>query len=139
MKFLHLNFIPRSSDVALLALRIWMGAAMLLLHGWGKLMNFSSMAEKFMDFMGLGKSVSLGLAVFGELGCAALLIAGLWTRAAALGLGITMGVAFWVAHGGKLSGPGNGEMAFLYLGGCVALFIAGGGKFAIDAKLGAKG
>lgn len=44
MKFLHLNFIPRSADAALLVLRIWFGGAMVLLHGWQKLTNFSSMA-----------------------------------------------------------------------------------------------
>jgi uncharacterized membrane protein YphA (DoxX/SURF4 family) len=30
-------------------------------------------------------------------------------------------------------------MAFLFLGGFVALFIAGAGKFSVDAKIGAKG
>lgn len=139
MKILQLNFLPRSADLALLLLRVWLGASMLLLHGWVKVTKFSSIAEKFIDFMGIGKTPSLALAVFAEFACAALLIAGLWTRAAALCLGFTMGVAFWVGHGGKLSGPGHGELAFIYLGGCVALFVAGGGKFAADAKLGAKG
>jgi putative oxidoreductase len=139
VKFLHLNFIPRSSDAALLVLRIWFGASMLLLHGWGKLTGFSAMAEKFLDFLGMGRTPSLGLAVFAEVVCAALLVAGLWTRVAALALVVTMAVAFWVAHGGRLSGPGSGEMAFLYLGAYVVLFVAGGGKYSLDAKMGAKG
>jgi putative oxidoreductase len=139
VKFLHLNFIPRSSDVALLVVRIWFGASMLLLHGWGKLTGFSAMAEKFLDFLGMGRTPSLGLAVFAEVVCAALLVAGLWTRVAALALVVTMAVAFWVAHGGRLSGPGSGEMAFLYLGAYVVLFVAGGGKYSLDAKMGAKG
>ena len=50
-----------------------------------------------------------------------------------------MGVAFWVAHGGKLTGQGNGEMAFLYLGACAVLFLTGGGRYSADASLGAKG
>jgi uncharacterized membrane protein YphA (DoxX/SURF4 family) len=29
-------------------------------------------------------------------------------------------------------------MAFLYLGAFLALFFAGGGKFSVDAKIGAK-
>jgi putative oxidoreductase len=139
VKFLHLNFIPRSSDAALLVLRIWFGASMLLLHGWGKLTGFSAMAEKFLDFLGMGRTPSLALAVFAEVVCAALLVAGLWTRVAALALVVTMAVAFWVAHGGRLSGPGSGEMAFLYLGAYVVLFVAGGGKYSLDAKMGAKG
>ncbi len=138
MKFLHLNFVPRSADVALLVLRVWFGASMLLLHGWGKLTGFSAMAANFPDPFGIGKTASLGLAVFGEVVCAALLALGLFTRFAALGVGITMLVAFWFAHGLKLTGPGSGEMAFLYLGAAVTLFIAGGGKFSVDAKIGAK-
>jgi putative oxidoreductase len=139
MKILQLNFIPRNADLALLVLRVWLGASMLWLHGWMKVTKFSTIAPKFMDFLGLGQTPSLVLAIFAELICAALLVVGLWTRLAALCLGFTMGVAFWVAHGGKLSGAGSGEMAFLYLAGCVALFVAGGGKFSVDARLGAKG
>lgn len=138
MKFLQLNFLPRSADLALLLLRVWFGASMLALHGWGKVMNFSTYAEKFADPFGIGKMPSLALAVFGEVVCSALLVAGLFTRVAALGTGITMAVAFWYAHGGRLSGQGNGEMAFLYLGVYVVLFVAGGGRFSLDARLGAK-
>jgi putative oxidoreductase len=138
MKFLHLNFLPRSPDTALLLLRVWHGAALLVLHGWGKLINYSTLAPKFADPFGIGKSPSLMLAIFAEVLCAALLVVGLFTRVAALMAAITMGVAFWFAHGGRLTGPGNGEMAFLFLGVYLALFIAGGGKYSLDAKLGAK-
>jgi putative oxidoreductase len=139
MKFLHLNFLPRSADVALLVLRIWYGAALLLLHGWGKVMNFSTLSEKFADPFGIGRTPSLVLAIFGEVICPALLVAGLYTRVAALGAAVAMGTAFWFAHGAKLSGPGNGELAFAYLGVFVALFIAGAGKYSVDARIGAKG
>lgn len=139
MKFLQLNFLPRSADLGLLVIRLWFGGAMLVLHGWPKVLKFSTIAPQFMDFLGLGKEVSLGLAVVAELGCAALLVLGLWTRVAALVLGFTMGVAFWIAHGGNLSGPQSGEMAFLFLGAYLALFVAGGGRYALDARLGAKG
>jgi putative oxidoreductase len=139
MKFLHLNFLPRSNDTALLVLRIWFGGSLLFLHGWGKLVGFSSMSSQFLDPFGIGKTPSLALAVAGELVCSALLMLGLFTRVAALGAGLTMLTAFWFAHGHRLTGTGNGEMAFLYLGAFVALFIAGAGKFSLDAKMGAKG
>ena len=139
MKFLQLNFLPRSADAALLLLRIWHGGALLLLHGWGKLTGFSAMADKFVDPFGIGRTPSLVLAIGGEVVCASLLVLGLFTRIAALGAGATMATAFWFAHGGKLSGPGNGEMAFLFLGVYIALFIAGAGRFSLDARLGAKG
>lgn len=139
MKFLHLNFFPRSANTALLLLRVWHGGSLLLLHGWGKLTGFSSMSDKFADPFGLGPTSSLALAVFGEVVCSSLIVLGLFTRVAALGAGITMATAFWHAHGTRLTGPGNGEMPFIYLGVFVALFIAGAGKFSLDAKLGAKG
>ena len=139
MKIFQLNFIPRSADLALLLLRIWFGASMAALHGWGKLTGFTAISPQFMDFMGLGKGPSLALTILAELACAACLVIGLWTRLCALILGFAMGVAFWVAHGGKLMGQGNGEMAFLYLGACAVLFLAGAGRFSADANLGAKG
>ena len=139
MKFLHLNFVPRSADVALLLVRVWFGASLLLLHGWGKLVGFSSMASQFPDPIGIGKTPSLALAVFAEAVCAALIVLGLFTRAAALVVSINLAVAFWFVHGLKLTGSGNGELAFLYIGAALALFIAGGGKFSVDAKIGAKG
>jgi putative oxidoreductase len=139
MKFLQLNFIPRSADLGLLVLRLWIGASMAVLHGWGKLAGFSKMSPQFLDFMGIGKGPSLALTVFAELAGAAFIVVGLWTRLSALVLAFAMGVAFWVAHGGKLTGQGNGEMAFLYLGACAVLFLTGGGRYSADASLGAKG
>lgn len=139
MKFLHLNFLPRSADLALLLVRVWFGASLLLLHGWAKLTNFSSMASQFADPFGIGKTPSLALAVAGEVVCSTLLILGLFTRVAALGAASAMATAFWFAHGGKLTGAGNGEMAFLFLGAFLALFLAGAGKYSVDASMGAKG
>lgn len=48
---------------------------------------------------------------------------------------ITMLVTFLLVHGGALSGEGCGEMAFIYLGGYVALLLAGPGLFSLDASL----
>lgn len=138
MKLLHFNFLPRSADAALLVLRLWHGLALLGLHGWGKLTGFGAMAGQFPDPFGIGSKTSLALAIFGELVCAGLLVVGLFTRLAALAAGITMATAFWFAHHGKLSGDGNGELAFVYLGAFLALFVGGGGRFSIDAKMGAK-
>ena len=133
-KYLQLEFVPRSADVALLVLRVWLGLAMALLHGWGKLVNLISGSSKFPDILGIGPTPALALAVFAEFFCSILLILGLWTRLAALMLLITMSVAFFMAHGAKLSGQGNGELAFTYLAGYVVLLLAGAGKFSVDKK-----
>jgi putative oxidoreductase len=137
-KILRLDFLPRSTDFALLALRIWIGLSMLLLHGWGKLTNFDATSEKFIDLFGLGQKFSLAMAVFGEAVCSALLVIGLFTRFAAASLLITMSVAFFLAHKAVLKGQGNGELAFIYLAVYFALFVAGGGRFSLDAKMGGK-
>ena len=138
-KLLHifqLSCLPSSVDVGLLVLRVWLGLAMSLLHGKGKLLGFAEMSQKFLDPFGIGPSASLALAVFAELVCGALLALGFVTRFAALNLVITMGVAFFIAHKGSLAqGPGSGEMAFIYLAGFVTLLISGGGRFSLDAML----
>lgn len=138
MKFiptLRLDFLPRSSDFALLVLRLWIGLSLLLLHGWAKLTGFSKMSGKFPDPLGIGSSTSLGLAVFAEVACAILIVLGLFTRLAALAQAILMTVAFCMVHKASLAaGPGSGELAFLYLAAFVTLFIAGPGRYALDGK-----
>jgi putative oxidoreductase len=76
--------------------------------------------------------------VFGEFFCSLLLIFGLFTRFAALCCGMTMTVAFLMAHKMVLKGPGSGELAFIYLGVYAALFVAGAGRFSVDARIGGK-
>ena len=137
MKFLQFKFIPQSTDFALLLLRVVAGLTLLLNHGWGKVTNFGTISDNFMNFLGLGSTTSLVLIIIAEVLCAALLVVGWLTRFAALVIAIGMGVAFFVAHGMKLSGPGNGELAFLFLLAAATLFFAGPGKFSVDGKQGA--
>lgn len=135
-RIVQFDFLPRSPDLALLVLRGWLGLSLLWLHGRSKLTGFSGMADKFPDPLGVGSAASLAMALFAEVLCAALLVLGLFTRAAALVLVILMSVAFLVVHKASLEmGPGSGELAFLYLAGFVTLLIAGPGSFSIDAKI----
>jgi len=135
LTFAQLNFLPRSTDAGLLVLRLWLGLTLVLLHGRGKLTGFSTMAAQFPDPLGVGSQNSLMMAVFAEVACAVLLALGLFTRFAALVLAITMAVAFFAVHKMALSGPQSGELAFVYLAGFVALFVAGPGRFSVDAQL----
>jgi len=136
LKILRLDFLPPGPDLALLLLRLWLGATILLNHGLDKLLNFSEKSSGFPDPLGVGNATSLGLAVFGEVVCSALLALGLLARFAALGLVITMSVAFFVVHKAVLEpGPKSGELAFIYLAGFVALLIAGPGRFSLDQML----
>lgn len=123
-------------DVGLLLLRLWTGGAMVALHGWAKVVDFDSMAQRFPDALGLGSpAVNLALSASAEFGAAALLMLGLGTRLAALVLAVNMTVAWIVAHGARLSGAGSGETAFIYLAAFVALLVAGPGRYSIDFHL----
>lgn len=131
-KFLRLEFIASSPDAGLLLLRLWLGLSMLWLHGWEKLMNLFAGKVSFLDPLGIGETPSFILTVLAEAVCSVLLAIGLFTRWAAVILAFTMAVAFFVVNSANLKG--NGELAWLYLGGYLALFIAGAGKFSVDKK-----
>jgi putative oxidoreductase len=133
-QFIRLSFLPSSADCGLLVLRVWLGLSILLLHGVDKLKTFGATVEKFAQ---MGFPTPLGAAaVIAEGVCSALLVVGFATRWSAAFLAATMAVAFFKAHGGVLKGPGSGELAFVYLAGFVAIFIAGAGRWSVDAKLG---
>jgi putative oxidoreductase len=124
---------PVMTSAGLLVLRVWLGLTMLLNHGWDKLTGFKEMAGQFPEILPIGASANLGLAVFAEVFCSALLVFGLLTRFAAAMLVATMSVAFFIAHKGALSGAQSGEMAFIYLAGYVCLLLAGPGRLSADA------
>ncbi len=114
----------------LLVLRLGVGAMMLLLHGWGKLMMYGDLAGRFPDPLGLGSQVSLTLAVAAEVGCALLIAIGLGTRLAAVPLLITMVVAAFIVHAGD---PwAKKELALLYAAPLVTLMLTGPGRWSLD-------
>lgn len=130
--FLQLKFIPLNPSVGLLLLRVWLGGSMIGLHGWGKLQKLIDGDMKFGDPLGIGPAPTLILAVLTELVLSAFLILGFLTRFSALMLACTMAVAWAVSHKMALSGPGNGELAFIYLAGFLAILFCGGGKYGIE-------
>lgn len=120
-----------ATDIGLLWLRVTIGAMMLGSHGWGKLMKLMGPGPvQFADPFGLGAGPSLFLAVGAEVACAALLIVGLATRAAALPLLITMLVAAFIIHGDDPFK--KQEFALLYAVPCVTLMLTGPGRLSLD-------
>ena len=105
---------------------------MLVLHGWDKLTGYRSVVEDFPDPLGIGRHMSLLLALFAELVCSALLVAGALTRFAATVLIINMSVALFMVHHGDMTQAGHGEPAALYLFGYITILLAGGGRFSAD-------
>lgn len=134
-RILKLDFIPRSTDIALLVLRIWLGLSMFILHGMGKFQKFSTLSGSFPDPLNVGSSTSLGLAILAEFVGSLLLIVGAFTRSASVLLIATMSVAAFIIHKATFTGEANGELALLYLAGYVTLFLAGGGRFALDERI----
>lgn len=117
-------------DVGLLVLRISIGLMMLLGHGLPKLMEFSEKAGSFPDPLGVGSTLSLTLAIVGEVGGSILLVLGLGTRVGAVPFLVTMMVAVLVIHGDD---PwARKELALLYAVPALALLLAGPGRFSFD-------
>jgi putative oxidoreductase len=120
----------QNTDLAALMIRIIFRGLMLVNHGWGKFDKISSGNLGFPDPLGIGSEISLYLAVFSEVICAALVTVGLFTRAATIPLVFTMGVAFFVVHGGDAFA--EKESSFMYLLGYLAIIFIGPGKYSMD-------
>ncbi len=120
------------NGIGLLILRVGVAGMMLVGHGWPKLADFSAKSSSFPDPLGVGSTASLGLAVFGEVVCALLLILGLFTRLASVPFLITMLVAAFLVHS---SDPwAKKEFALLYAIPALTLFFTGPGRLSIDAR-----
>ena len=117
---------------AILLLRIFIGLLMIT-HGWGKLSNFEAFAGGFPDPIGIGSKLSLMLAIGAELFASVFLILGLLTRLSAVPLAFTMGVAFFVVHAADPFQ--TKELALVYLGAYIYLFLVGPGKYSLDRML----
>ncbi len=134
-KILSTNYSSASFNAAMLILRIAAGVLMMQ-HGYDKLVHFSTMKTQFVNFLGMGQTMSLALTVFAEFFCSLFLIIGLFTRLAAIPLIITMLVAIFKVHNGKLLGDEHSEMAQLYLAGYLALLFCGPGRVSVDGMVG---
>lgn len=119
----------------LLAVRIIFGA-LLMNHGIQKLSHFQELSVAFPDPLGVGSTLSLGLAIFGELVCSIGFIIGFLYRLALIPMIFTMSVAFFVIHANDVFAVK--ELAFIYLIVFILMYIAGPGNFSIDHLIGRK-
>ncbi len=99
-------------------------------HGWQKWLNFESLSTTFPDPLGVGSEASLVLALFAELLCPAAVIVGFLYRLALIPMLFTMGMAFFVIHGGDPFAAR--ELAFLYFTVFFTLWLAGPGRVSVD-------
>lgn len=113
----------------LLALRVFFGL-LLLMHGIQKWTGFSELSPAFPDPLSVGNSVSLGLAIFAEIVCSIAFIFGFLYRLVLIPMIFTMGIVFFVIHGGH--DFAMKELAFIYMVVFILLYLIGPGKFAFD-------
>jgi len=124
-----------NNDIAPLVLRLTLGV-IFIGHGWGKLFSEANPAgfAGWLGSMGLEPSYLLAVAAgLAETLGGALLIAGLFTRAAASSLVVVMLVAIGFVHlDAGMFGKGGYEFQLLLLVGVVSLLIQGAGKHSVD-------
>lgn len=122
------------TSLGLLTMRLSCGGMLLVGHGWRKLADFSQIASRFPDPLGLGSATtSLALAVFAEVFCAAAVMLGFATRLAAIPVVVTMFVAAFVVHAND---PwSEKELAVLFAVPFLTLVLTGAGKFSLDETL----
>ena len=123
-------FVP--SGISAMILRIFASFFLFFGHGLGKLEMVLSGNFQFLDPIGIGPMATLIFAAFAEGICSLLIIAGYYTRAAAMILMINMSVAFLFVH---LSDPfARMEKALLFLVIFTTIFLLGPGKLSVDGK-----
>ncbi|MDP9959458.1 DoxX family protein [Chryseobacterium lathyri] len=130
MNYFNSNSSSVPKDIILLAVRVFVGFAMLS-HGFPKLqMLLEGGKIEFFDFIGLGPTVTLVLTVIAEFVCSILLILGLFTRISLGFLIFTMTIAAFVVHGADPFD--KKEMSLIYLSVYLLLMVFGAGKVSVD-------
>jgi len=127
----------RARALGLLLLRA-AASIFLMTHGFPKLQKLLAGGEiRFFDFMGLGPTASLALAVVGEFVAPLFVLAGLLTRWAAFPALFTMIVAAFLAQAGATFA--KRELALLYLVAFATVMLLGPGPWSVDGWRAARG
>lgn len=120
-------------DLGLLILRVYLGIAMALGHGYGKLPPSERFVTGVAEMGFPAPGFFAWAAGLSEFAGGILLAAGLLTRPSALMVAITMGVAGFIRH--SADPFKDKELAFLYLCGSLVFVLAGSGRFGLDRLL----
>jgi putative oxidoreductase len=128
------NRIPATGDAGKLVLRVVL-AILLLFHGVSKVIGGVGMIAGMLAKAGLPPAVAY-LVYVGEVVAPLLILAGLFTRAAALIVVVNMVVALLLVHTGQFfsladTGGWALELQGMYLGSAVALALLGAGRYSI--------
>jgi putative oxidoreductase len=132
-KMLSTSYKEWGFNLSMFLLRLGLGALMIP-HGHDKLINFAKYKGDFMNFLGMGGTISLALTVFAEFFCSIFLVMGLFTRFTVIPLIITMLVVIFKAHNAEIFG--DGEHGALFLIGYIVILLCGPGRASVDGIMG---
>ena len=122
-------------SLGLLILRLSIGT-MLIHHGYEKTADIENFADAFVRPIGIPFPIIASyIAAYSEIDGSWLVIAGLFTRFAALSIVGTIGVAIYHAIVTAGFNIYLLELLILYMGGALCILCYGGGDFAIDRLL----
>ncbi|MCU0379820.1 MAG: DoxX family protein [Chitinophagaceae bacterium] len=132
-KLLSTQYPGWAFNISMFLLRAGLGLLMIP-HGYDKLVHFATYKKDFLNFLGMGGTISLALTVFAEFFCSIFLIMGLFSRLTVIPLIINMVVVIFQAHNGDIFG--DGEHGSLFLIGYLAILLCGPGKASVDGIMG---
>ncbi|AQT95066.1 MULTISPECIES: DoxX family protein [Pseudomonas] len=119
-------------DLGLLFLRISGALFLLWVHGLPKLLNYNEQLKLIEDPFHLGATITLLLAIFAEVLCPLLIIAGVLVRLACLPILAVLLIALWVVH------PEwtlfEGQFGWLLLIIFTTLLISGPGRLVLGQR-----
>ncbi|WP_065261402.1 DoxX family protein [Pseudomonas bananamidigenes] len=123
----------QAQDLGLLFLRISGGLFLLFVHGLPKLLDFTTQLQQIEDPFHLGAHLTLILAIFAEVLCPLLIVAGLLVRLACLPILFVLLVALLLVH--PQWSVAEGQFGWLLLILFTTVLIAGPGRLALNARL----
>ena len=116
-------------DAALLFLRVTASVLVLLVHGLPKALHYASQLDAIEDPLHFGKTLTLAFAIFAEVVCPLLMIAGIATRLAALPIMLVSAIALGLVHREWTLDQGQFAWMLLIMFGAIA--IGGAGRYRI--------
>jgi len=122
----------RSRDLGLLFLRVSGAVFLLWVHGLPKLLDYTAQLLLIEDPFHLGANLTLILAIFAEVLCPLLIIAGVLVRLACLPILFVLLVALLIVH--PQWSLFEGQFGWLLLILFTSIFIAGPGRLALNDR-----
>jgi putative oxidoreductase len=123
----------QARDIGLLFLRVSGGLFLLCVHGLPKLLDFTAQLQLIEDPFHLGAHLTLILAIFAEVLCPLLIVAGVLARLACLPILFVLLVALLVVH--PQWSVAEGQFGWLLLILFTTVLIAGPGRLVIPVRL----